>query len=226
MVIPSNLQAESKKRFGENQFNIIASDLMALNRSIRDQRSAKSIVMNCFSFRLDRIRLFFSCHSHKFPSDLPTTSIVIVFHNEGNSTLLRTLTSIIIRSPVRFIHEIIMVDDASVERGQLKEEISSFHFYISFRFEFLEYLKETLENFVKDLPVPVHILRNEERLGLMKSRLKGKSKSNEKMYRSNRTFSFKGAEIAKGETLTFLDAHIECSPGWLEYLLYEVKKDR
>ena len=35
-----------------------------------------------------------------------------------------------------------------------------------------------------------------------------------------------GAEIAKGDTLTFLDAHIECSPGWLEYLLYEVKKDR
>ena len=32
--------------------------------------------------------------------------------------------------------------------------------------------------------------------------------------------------IAKGDTLTFLDAHIECSPGWLEYLLYEVKKDR
>ena len=35
-----------------------------------------------------------------------------------------------------------------------------------------------------------------------------------------------GAEIAKGDTLTFLDAHVECSPGWLEYLLFEVKKDR
>lgn len=35
-----------------------------------------------------------------------------------------------------------------------------------------------------------------------------------------------GAEVAKGDTLTFLDAHVECSPDWLQYLLYEVKKDR
>lgn len=42
---------------------------------------------------------------------------MIVFHNEGNSTLLRTLTSIVTKSPVEFIQEIIMVDDASVDRG-------------------------------------------------------------------------------------------------------------
>lgn len=41
VVIPDNLQAESKKRFAENQFNILASDLIALNRSIKDQRSPK-----------------------------------------------------------------------------------------------------------------------------------------------------------------------------------------
>ncbi|CAF3234239.1 unnamed protein product [Rotaria socialis] len=167
VVIPNELKEEAKKRFVENQFNILASDLMALNRSVRDQRSPK-------------------CLAHKFPSDLPSTSIIIVFHNEGNSTLLRTLTSIILRSPIKYIHEIIMVDDASISR---------------------EYLKDPLETFSKSLPVRVQILRNADRLGLMKSRLRG-------------------AEIATGETLTFLDAHVECSAGWLEYLLYEIKKDR
>lgn len=41
VVIPKELTENAKKRFSENQFNIIASDLMALNRSIRDQRSQK-----------------------------------------------------------------------------------------------------------------------------------------------------------------------------------------
>lgn len=41
VAIPSHLQDEAKKRFKENQFNIIASDLIALNRSISDQRSSR-----------------------------------------------------------------------------------------------------------------------------------------------------------------------------------------
>jgi hypothetical protein len=41
VVIPLNLRQEATKRFAENQFNILASDLMALNRSIKDQRSPK-----------------------------------------------------------------------------------------------------------------------------------------------------------------------------------------
>jgi hypothetical protein len=39
VVIPENLKKEADRRFKENQFNIVASDLTALNRSVPDQRS-------------------------------------------------------------------------------------------------------------------------------------------------------------------------------------------
>jgi len=39
VVIPQELKAEEKRRFPENQFNIVASELIALNRSVPDQRS-------------------------------------------------------------------------------------------------------------------------------------------------------------------------------------------
>jgi len=167
VVIPDDKKEEVKKRFKENQFNIVASDMVALNRSVPDQRST-------------------ACRNREYRVDLPTTSIIIVYHNEGNSTLLRGLMSIIRKSPNQYLKEIILVDDASEGR---------------------EYLHRPLDEFVKTLPVRVRIFRNQERLGLMRSRLVG-------------------ADAATGDTLTFLDAHIEATDGWLSPLLSEIKKNR
>jgi polypeptide N-acetylgalactosaminyltransferase len=86
-----------KKKFKENQFNILASDMISLNRSLQDIRQA-------------------DCKTKHYPTLMPTTSIVIVFHNEAWSTLLRTVWSVINRSPRSLLKEILLVDDAS-DRG-------------------------------------------------------------------------------------------------------------
>ncbi|TRY57277.1 hypothetical protein DNTS_008879 [Danionella cerebrum] len=97
VAIPKEEQEKMKELFKINQFNLMASDMIALNRTLPD-------------VRLD------GCKTKTYPDDLPNTSIVIVFHNEAWSTLLRTVHSAINRSPRHLLLEILLVDDAS-ERG-------------------------------------------------------------------------------------------------------------
>lgn len=121
---------------------------------------------------------------------LPDASIIIVFHNEAWSTLLRTVHSILNRTPRSILREIILVDDAS-ERT---------------------FLKKPLDDYVKQLSSnpkwpDVRLLRSANRTGLIRARLIG-------------------AAEAKGEVLTFLDAHCEATIGWLEPLLQRISEDR
>ena len=94
---PEHLLAEKKEKFKIHQFNLLVSEKISVNRSLKDVRME-------------------ACKSKKYPAVLPTTSVVIVFHNEAWSTLLRSVHSIINRSPQQLLREIILVDDASDEK--------------------------------------------------------------------------------------------------------------
>uniref|UniRef100_A0A4X1TT39 Polypeptide N-acetylgalactosaminyltransferase n=1 Tax=Sus scrofa TaxID=9823 RepID=A0A4X1TT39_PIG len=80
--------------YRENGFNIYVSDKISLNRSLPDIRHP-------------------NCNSKRYLEMLPNTSIIIPFHNEGWSSLLRTVHSVLNRSPPELIAEIVLVDDFS-----------------------------------------------------------------------------------------------------------------
>uniref|UniRef100_A0A665TFJ9 Polypeptide N-acetylgalactosaminyltransferase 10 n=1 Tax=Echeneis naucrates TaxID=173247 RepID=A0A665TFJ9_ECHNA len=80
--------------YRENGFNIYVSNRISLNRSLPDIRHA-------------------NCKQKLYGEKLPNTSIIIPFHNEGWSSLLRTVHSVLNRSPPQLIAEVILVDDFS-----------------------------------------------------------------------------------------------------------------
>ncbi len=108
---------------------------------------------------------------------MPTTSVIVIFHNEAWSVLLRTVHSVIDRSDPKLLKEVILVDD----------------------FSDFPHLGTPLQEYVDKLD-RVKLIRNTKREGLIRARLKG-------------------AAVAKGEVLIFLDSHCEATEGWLEPLL-------
>ncbi|KAH3814979.1 polypeptide N-acetylgalactosaminyltransferase 13-like [Dreissena polymorpha] len=78
----------------QSRIDVLLSDLLPVNRPIPDSRPP-------------------GCSSLSYPTDLPTVSVVIPFHNEWPSVILRTVYSLVNRSPPHLLNQIILIDDNS-----------------------------------------------------------------------------------------------------------------
>uniref|UniRef100_A0A8D8VIZ5 Polypeptide N-acetylgalactosaminyltransferase n=1 Tax=Cacopsylla melanoneura TaxID=428564 RepID=A0A8D8VIZ5_9HEMI len=131
--LPELSQDDIKKVVLITAFNKILSDHVSYTRKIPDAR-------------------FPECHELKYDKDLPSISVIIIFTNEAWSPLIRTILSVLMRTPEHLLKEIVLIDDAS-DKYELQGK--------------LDYFIRTR------LPSKVRLIRLKERSGLIRARLAG-----------------------------------------------------
>lgn len=92
--IPEDIQAEVNKSISEFKFNEFVSRLIPLDRELPDYRRG-------------------TCINAKYLPDLPKVSVILAIYNEPFTMVMRTVFSILKRSPAELLEEIILVDDCS-----------------------------------------------------------------------------------------------------------------
>ena len=101
--LPTNISNKTKRKVRESYdrhgFNAFVSNLVSLNRKLNDTRSEEC--------------------KNRIYTDLPKCTVIIPFYNEEWTLLLRTVHSVINRSPGYLIEEILLIDDNS-DRGKFK----------------------------------------------------------------------------------------------------------
>ncbi|KAK3607998.1 hypothetical protein CHS0354_009933 [Potamilus streckersoni] len=132
-ALPPNERLKYELGQKRNSFDEYASTKISVRRQLPDVRSE-------------------SCKQAKITQPLPETCIIICFHNEAWTVLLRTVHSILDRSPPNLIKTIILVDDLSD----------------------MEHTKKPLEDYMaRFVEGKVQIVRTEKREGLIRARLLG-----------------------------------------------------
>lgn len=122
--------------YHKHAFNVLISNRLGYHRSLPDTRDRQ-------------------CRDKVYPLALPAASIVICFFNEALSALLRTVHSVLDRTPAYLLHEIILVDDNS-ELDELKQDLE-------------QYVQQSLSG------SRVQLVRNQKREGLIRGRMIGAS---------------------------------------------------
>ncbi|XP_059181559.1 probable polypeptide N-acetylgalactosaminyltransferase 8 [Centropristis striata] len=129
-------QKEAEQLFQRYGYNAFLSDRLALNREIPDTRPLR-------------------CAEKKYPEDLPSISIVLIYLDEALSVIKRAIRSIIDKTPARLLKEIILVDDHSSNE------------------DLMEKLDEYVSSIHEERPDLVKKVRHSEQLGLTQARLSG-----------------------------------------------------
>nr|CAH7727629.1 unnamed protein product [Callosobruchus chinensis] len=99
-------QNDADQSESEYGMNVACSNEISLDRSVLDTRLPE-------------------CKHWDYPEKLPLTSVIIVFHNEGWSVLLRTVHSVLNRSPKHILKEVLLVDDFS-DKVDLKDKLETY----------------------------------------------------------------------------------------------------
>ncbi|XP_066524982.1 probable polypeptide N-acetylgalactosaminyltransferase 8 [Hoplias malabaricus] len=99
-------QREAEELFQKYGYNVFLSDRIALDRVLPETRDHR-------------------CLTKKYPSDLPTISVVLIYLDEALSVIKRAIYSVINRTPAHLLKEIILVDDGSTNED-LQEKLNVF----------------------------------------------------------------------------------------------------
>ena len=124
-------EKQTKEGYSHYGFNKYKSDRIALDRDIPDTRHYK-------------------CATRNYPPQLPKCSVIVIFRNEAWSALLRSVISLLRRTPTHLLEEVLLVDDFSDKK----------------------HLGKPLDDYVAKLP-NVRVIRQAKRMGLTRSRMAG-----------------------------------------------------
>lgn len=138
--LPEQSQEDIDEQLKLYSFNKYVSDKISIMRTVKDIRHEACKVVEYDS-----------------PEELPKASVVIIFCNEALSTVLRTIWSVINKTPLVMLQEIVLVDD-----GSTSEEMTDL---------LPKYLKLRMKDF------SIKLFRIPRQSGLIKAKLLGAEKS-------------------------------------------------
>ncbi|XP_063544381.1 polypeptide N-acetylgalactosaminyltransferase 1-like [Cydia strobilella] len=188
------LGEETEKKYAVNTY---LSDRIAYNRTLKDFRNP-------------------ACERITYDAELPSTSVIIIFHNEPYSVVIRTIWSVLntARRDQPWHRRADYLERGTgriMKLGYPGQPEDSEHVYLKEIIlvddnSTLPELRGKLARYIRTrLPLDmVRVLRLPDRIGLTRARLAG-------------------ARYASGDVLIFLDAHCEGVTDWMRPMLQRIK---